>query len=42
MPRKQPREAFLIIGHGRRQLLWFAVTRHATAEWLTRQIVNVE
>jgi hypothetical protein len=22
--------AFVIIGHGRRQLLWFAVTRHPT------------
>src|SRR2546425_1874267 len=27
---------FLVVGHGRRQLLWFAVTRHPTAEWLTR------
>jgi hypothetical protein len=26
--------AFLVLGHGRRQLLWFAVTRHPTAEWL--------
>src|SRR5262249_26107891 len=25
--------AFLVLGHGRRQLLWFAVTRHPTAEW---------
>jgi hypothetical protein len=24
--------AFLVLGHGRRQLLWFAVTRHPTAE----------
>jgi len=23
--------AFLVSGHGRRQLLWFAVTRHPTA-----------
>ena len=22
--------AFLVLGHGRRQLLWFAVTRHPT------------
>ena len=29
--------AFPILGHGRRQLLWFAVTRHPTAEWLARQ-----
>jgi predicted cupin superfamily sugar epimerase len=32
--------AFLILGHGRRQLLWFAVTRHLTAEWLARQITE--
>jgi hypothetical protein len=32
--------AFLILGHGRRQLLWFAVTRHPTAEWLARQIAG--
>ena len=25
--------AFLVLGHGRRQLLWFEVTRHPTAEW---------
>jgi transposase InsO family protein len=31
---------FLVVGHGRRQLLWFAVTRHATAEWLAQQIVE--
>jgi len=32
--------AFLILGHGRRQLLWFAVTRYPTAEWLAQQIVE--
>jgi len=32
--------AFLVIGHGRRRLLWFAVTQHPTAEWLARQIVE--
>src|SRR5579862_8422280 len=32
--------AFLIVGHGRRQLLWFAVTRHPTAKWLAQQIVE--
>src|SRR2546430_2845330 len=31
---------FLVVGHGRRQLLWFAVTRHPTAEWLAQQIVQ--
>jgi transposase InsO family protein len=32
--------AFVVVGHDRRQLLWFAVTRHPTAEWLARQIVE--
>jgi transposase InsO family protein len=32
--------AFLVMGHGRRQLLWFAVTRNPTAEWLAQQIVQ--
>ena len=32
--------AILILGHGRRQLLWFEVTRHPTAEWLARQITE--
>jgi transposase InsO family protein len=32
--------AFLALGHGRRQLLWFAVARHPTAEWLAQQIVE--
>jgi transposase InsO family protein len=32
--------AFLVLGHGRRQLLWFAVTRHPTSEWLARQITE--
>src|SRR5215467_5516911 len=32
--------AFIVVSHGRRQLIWFAVTRHATAEWLARQIVE--
>ena len=32
--------AVLVLGHGRRQLLWFAVTRHPTAEWLARQITE--
>ena len=32
--------AFLVLGHGRRQLLWFAVTQHPTAEWLARQITE--
>jgi Integrase core domain len=32
--------AFLILGHGRRQLLRIEVTRHPTAEWLARQITE--
>jgi hypothetical protein len=32
--------AFLVVGHGRRQLLWFAVTRNPTAEWLAQQITE--
>jgi hypothetical protein len=32
--------AFLVLGHGRRQLLWFEVTRNPTAEWLARQITE--
>jgi transposase InsO family protein len=32
--------AFLVLGHGRRQLLWFEVTRHPTAAWLARQITE--
>src|SRR6266851_1654420 len=32
--------AFLVLGHGRRQLLWYAVTRHPTAEWLAQQILE--
>jgi hypothetical protein len=32
--------AFLVLSHGRRQLLWFDVTGHPTAEWLARQITE--
>ncbi|MGC1974884.1 MAG: hypothetical protein WA712_26775 [Pseudolabrys sp.] len=32
--------AFLVLGHGRRQLPWIEVTRHSTAEWLARQITE--
>ena len=32
--------AFLVLGHCRRQLLWFEVTRHPTAKWLARQITE--
>jgi transposase InsO family protein len=32
--------AFLVLGHGRRQLLWFEVTGHPTAAWLAQQITE--
>jgi transposase InsO family protein len=32
--------ALVVMGHGRRQLLWFAVTRHPTAARLAQQIVE--
>jgi transposase InsO family protein len=32
--------AFLVLGHRRRQLLWFAVAENPTAEWLARQITE--
>ena len=32
--------ACLVLGHRRRQLLWFAVTLNPTAEWLARQITE--
>jgi transposase InsO family protein len=31
---------FVVLGHGRRQLLWFEVTQHPTVEWLARQITE--
>jgi transposase InsO family protein len=31
---------FVVLGHGRRHLLWLEVTRHPTAEWLARQITE--
>jgi len=30
----------LIVGHGRRQILWFGVTSHPTAEWIANQITE--
>jgi len=32
--------AFLVVGHGRRELLWVEVTRHPTAAWLAQQITE--
>ena len=30
----------LIMGHGRRQLLWVGVTAHPTAEWIANQLTE--
>jgi transposase InsO family protein len=30
----------LIMGHGRRQILWFAVSAHPTAEWIANQLTE--
>jgi transposase InsO family protein len=30
----------LIVGHGRRQILWFGVTSHPTAEWIVNQLTE--
>jgi hypothetical protein len=32
--------AFLVLGHRRRQLLWFAVTQNPMAEWRARQVTE--
>src|SRR5712691_7576468 len=32
--------AFVVLGHAHRRLLWFAVTRQPTAEWLAQQITE--
>src|SRR3954452_12141660 len=33
-------DGLLIMGHGRRQVLWFGVTAHPTAEWIANQITQ--
>ena len=30
----------LIMGHGRRQIPWFGVTAHPTAEWIANQLTE--
>jgi transposase InsO family protein len=36
----RPLYGFLIVEHGRRQILWFGVTAHPTAEWIANQITE--
>src|SRR5260370_36657314 len=36
----RPLYGLLIMGHGRRQLLWFGVTAHPTAEWIANQVTE--
>jgi len=36
----RPLYGLLIMGHGRRQLLWFGVTAHPTAEWIANQLTE--
>src|SRR3954471_13720483 len=33
-------DGLLIMGHGRRKVLWFGVTAHPTAEWIANQITQ--
>jgi hypothetical protein len=33
-------DGLLILGHGRRQILWFGVTSHPTAEWIANQLTQ--
>ena len=32
--------AFVVIGHGRREILWIEVTDHPTAQWLAQQLIE--
>ena len=36
----RPVYGLLIMGHGRRQILWFGVTAHPTAEWIANQLTQ--
>jgi hypothetical protein len=36
----RPLYGLLIMGHGRRQRLWFGVTAHPTAEWIANQLTE--
>jgi hypothetical protein len=36
----RPLYGMLIMGHGRRQLLWFGVTARPTAEWIVNQLAE--
>jgi hypothetical protein len=36
----RPVYGLLIMGHGQRQILWFGVTAHPTAEWIANQLTE--
>ena len=36
----RPLYGLLIVGNGRRQILWFGVTAHPTAEWIANQLTE--
>src|SRR5260370_9645804 len=36
----RPLYGLLIMGHGRRHILWFGVTAHPTAEWIANQVTE--
>ena len=37
----RPLYGLLNMGHGRRQILWFGVTAHPTAEWIANQLTRL-
>ena len=34
------RYGLLIMGHGRRQILWFGITAHTTTDWIANQLIE--